>query len=258
MTTAGVFNPAQRMVIPTGGIDFSSYLGGGYMTNPFSFGTANMFSGNPFGQFALPNMLAGNSFGIGQGFYSPQKYYVENLSLNNVIANLQKRIYNNESTKIGNSWEGFRNAIKNTREYEYLKASGNLTEGQIISYMADKYAKTCGVDLMSALNRNTHGNFVSGLYNGLTFGIARDKSADEWAEEMFGIEQPRGAGVKRVAGTAIGAGATTALLTQGVKLAKKNHAWGKSLKWLGKYKAGKIGAAAALIALAIGTVAECK
>ena len=44
MTTAGVFNPAQRMVIPTGGIDFSSYLGGGYMTNPFSFGTANMFS----------------------------------------------------------------------------------------------------------------------------------------------------------------------------------------------------------------------
>ena len=91
-----------------------------------------------------------------------------------------------------------------------LERYGMATEQNINALAKSKYAQISGTNLDADIDENTHGNLVSGFINGLTFGIAQDKSGDQVREELLGIEEPRGAAVTRTIGSVAGGAAAGA------------------------------------------------
>lgn len=266
---AAMFNPSKMMYMPSGCMDWSAYLGnyggginlnsylgygGGYTGNYGGYGGYSGGYGRYGGKFCGAAYPSGSSPALNQ-FYTPGKNYVENLSINNATLDLQNRIRTNQSSKIASSWERYKNAIKNTREYKILAASGDFSEGQILSHVMDKYAQTSGIDIRAELLNNTHGNFISGVFNGATFGIARDKSSDEWNQHMFGVEPPRGAQLKRHLGVGVGAAATTAALATGTKYFGKGIAGGL-LKSMSKSKIAGLALTAAVVGAGISAFSD--
>ena len=82
--------------------------------------------------------------------------------------------------------------------------------------VGDEYRKLTGRTIEDTIDDSAHGNFVSGLYNGVTLGIARDKSNTELKQEILGKEQPRGSAWARIMGATGGAALTGAGVGAGV------------------------------------------
>ena len=206
---AGNFNPAKRIFMPMAGVDYSGYLNGGSIPMvPYTSGI-----GLTPGLSALSG-ITGSNFDerwnkMSQAY---EERFVRNnfggLSINDAIADFQSRLVNNESDKIPTTWQEFKNSLRNSQEYKLMQKHGLIDEKTLNSFARAKYGEISGKNIETAIEENTHGDFVSGLINGATFGglggYNPDKSSTQIKEETLGIEQPKGSAAKRVIGSAAG------------------------------------------------------
>ena len=132
---------------------------------------------------------------------------------------LADAIVNNNSSVILKRWNAFKQAFMNTAEYKRLEQafkSGEVNEKYINEMIANKFEQLTGQNIRKLVNESAHGNLVSGFINGLTFGIAGDKSSSKLQDKMLHSKETTGAKVVRTTGNVAGGAAAGAAIGAGI------------------------------------------
>ena len=90
------------------------------------------------------------------------------------------------------------------------------TDTKIIEQSAKEIEQITGQSIRKLVNESAHGNLVSGFINGLTFGIAGDKSSSKLQDKMLHSKETTGAKVVRTVGNVAGGAATGAAIGAGI------------------------------------------
>ena len=132
---------------------------------------------------------------------------------------LADAIVNNNSSIILKRWDAFKQAFKNTAEYKRLEEAfkgGEINEKYINEMVANKFEQLTGQSIRNLVRENAHGNLVSGFINGLTFGLAGDKSSSKLQDKMLHSKETTGSKIVRTTGNVAGGAAAGAAIGAGI------------------------------------------
>ena len=194
---AANFNRADQMFMPAG-----MPMGLGGMVPVSGFGGVGMDL--PYNQNGEINFT---------------KLNADQIVMKSSAEDLADAIVNNNSKLILKRWESFKRAYMNTAEFKRLEQAfkgGEISEKYINEMIANKFEQITGQSIRKLVNENAHGNLVSGFINGLTFGIAQDKSAGKLQDKMVHSKESGGAKVVRTVGNVAGGAAAGAAIGAGI------------------------------------------
>lgn len=195
-----VFNPMDEMYMP-GGMPMATPSFGGYA--------------GPAPQ-VVPNTGIINPNTAG-GYNNIVKQTGEYSALNEAIEDLAEGIEQNEPGEVLERFEAFKDAYKQTDEYRMLTANGQVSDKVLNAKLIEKYRAITGQNLKTHLDDKMSGNFVSGFWNGMFFGILdRGKSSTQLKKELLGKAEPADAKLARTTGSVAGGAVCWATIGAGI------------------------------------------
>lgn len=192
-----------------------TYFGGQY-------GSYTPYLGNYGGQNPgdLPGALA---YPRGNGNFpgavvNPIGANAENAGMRKLMRELYNAIENNKTKAITTTWSKLMDQFRNTQEYKLITANGDeASEQAAMGRLQEIYKQSTGKDILEQIDECTSGNIMSGVKNGMSLGLAQDKSSDQLKSEMFKTEDNTfGTRVVRSTGAVAGGAAAGAAIGAGI------------------------------------------
>ena len=151
----------------------------------------------------------------GDGDINFTKLGADQVVMKSTAEDLADAIVNNNSSLILKRWDAFKSAFRNTAEYKRLEQAfkgGQIDEKYVNEMIANKFEQLTGQSIRQLVRDNAHGNFWSGVINGLTLGIAQDKSASKLQDKMLHSKETTGSKIVRTTGNVAGGAAAGAAI----------------------------------------------